>query len=193
MDENQWEEQAHEIVGRGLARELGESRAQVALADHRAGAFRFELAARRSLSASGFKVLMAAVLVINLVVGVAFYLLGAWPVAGFCGLDVALVWWAFKSNYTSGRIAETLELTPARLTLTRMHPSGSTERFDFNPYWVRVRLNEQPDGRNQLRLLSHGLDFPFARFLSDDERRDFAESLTAALLAARSARGTYLD
>jgi uncharacterized membrane protein len=188
MDDNDPSEQALEIVGRGLSRQLGRSRATVALADHPAGLFRFELAAHRSLGATGFTVLMVAVVLINLVVGVAFYLLGAWPVLGFCGLDVVLIYWAFKANYRSGLLAETIELTPSLLTLTRIHPSGSREHFEFNPYWVRVRLSEQRDGRNDLRLSSHGQEFHFARFLSDDERRDFAESLTGALLAARSAR-----
>ena len=77
------------------------------------------------------------------------------------------------------------------LTLTRVHPSGSTETFEFNPYWVRVRLAERGDGRNELHLASHGEQFHFARFLSDDERRDFAESLTGALFAARSASNRF--
>ena len=187
MDENGPDEQARMVVGRGLARQLGRSRAEVALADQRAGRFRFELMSHRSLGRQGFAVLMVAVLLINLVVGVTFYVAGAWPVLGFCGLDVVLLYWAFKANYRGGMLTETIELTPDMLLLTRRHPSGSRERFEFNPYWVRVRLDEQTDGRNMLRLASHGQEFHFARFLSDDERRDFAESLTAALLAARSA------
>lgn len=188
MDENDAEVQALAVVGRGLARELGASRARVALADQRGGNYRFELASQRSLGPAGFAVLMMALIAINLVVGVVFYIAGAWPVLGFCGLDVALVYWAFKANYRSGRLTETLVLTPALLTLVRVHPSGSRERFEFNPYWVRVRLAEQRDGRNELRLASHGKAFHFARFLSDDERRDFAESLAAALVAARTAK-----
>lgn len=188
MDDNDAETQARAIVGRGLARELGASRARVALANRQAGTFRFELVSHRSLGRTGFYVLMIAVIAINVVVGSAFYAVGAWPVLGFCGLDVALLYWAFTINYRAGRLSETLELTPALLTLTRIHPSGSREQFEFNPYWVRVRLAEERDGRNELRLASHGQEFYFARFLSDDERRDFAESLSGALLAARSAR-----
>ena len=188
MDENEPDDQAFEIVGRGLTRELGQSRARTALADQRLGHFRFELQAYRSLGATGFAVLMAAVIAINTIVGGAFYLLGAWPVLGFCGLDIALIYLAFKANYRSGRLSEAIDLTPALLTLTRVHPSGISERIEFNPYWVRVRLAEQTDGRNELKLTSHGQEVKFARFLSDDERRDFAGSLAGALLAARTAR-----
>ncbi len=186
MDDKEYEAQAREIVGLGLARELGTSRARATLSDERSGNFRFELIAYRSLDKTGFMILMSAVIVINLIVGLVFMSMGAWPILGFCGLDVALIYWAFKMNYRSGRAAESIDLTPDVLTLTRIHPSGSCERFEFNPYWVRVRLAGRPDGRNELLLYSHGEGFSFARFLSDDERRDFAQSLTGALLAVRN-------
>ena len=191
MDENEADEQARSIVGLGLARELGDSRARTALADQRHGHYRFELISYRSLGRNGFAIVMAVVIVLNLLIGGAFFLLGAWPVLGFCGLDVALIYLAFKVNYRDGRLSETIDLTPGLLTLTRVHPSGNRERFEFNPYWVRVRLSQRVDGRNELRLASHGREFDFARFLSDDERRDFAHDLSGALAAARSTRAVF--
>jgi uncharacterized membrane protein len=188
MDDKDARSQALEVVGRGLARELGTSRAHTALADGPAGLFRFELVAHRSLSRAGFYVVMAIVVIVNAAVGGVFMALGAWPVLAFCGLDILLVYWAFTANYRAGRQRETIEITPAMFVLTRVHPSGSRERFEANPFWVRVRLAESRDGRNELCLISHGEELHFARFLSDDERRDFAGSLTAALMAARSAR-----
>jgi uncharacterized membrane protein len=193
MDDYDDEAQARAIVGLGLARHLGASRARTALADERGGNFRFELIAYRSLDQISFKILMTLVVAINLIVGVIFLIAGAWPILAFCGLDVALIYWAFKINYRAGRASETIDLTPQMLTLTRIHPSGSSERFEFNPYWVRVRLPQRPDGRNELLLYSHGQGFHFARFLSDDERRDFAQSLTGALLAARNTSYRNLD
>lgn len=119
--------------------------------------------------------------------GLAFLLNGAWPVFGFFGLDVALVYLAFRLNYRSGRLYETVDLTPQTLTVTRVHPSGAREKYDFNPYWVRVRLAEAPHGGNDLRLATHGQEFAFARFLTDEERRDFSHALSGALAAARTA------
>lgn len=189
MDDAEYEKQALEPEGRGLTRELGQSRAITRLADRRDGTFKFELVAHRSLGPNGFFLLMLAMVVINAVVGLVFVMAGAWPIMGFCGLDVLLLYWAFKANYRAGRASELIDLAPDHLLFTRIHPSGSRERFEFNPYWVRARLNEGTGGRNELMLVSHGREFPFARFLSDDERRDFAESLSAALAVSRSVSG----
>lgn len=188
MNENDDETQARIEFGRGLSRQLGRSRALTEVADRKQGRYRFRLISYRSLSRAGFRALMAVVIAVNLAVGGAFLTLGAWPVLAFCGLDIALVYVAFKLNYKSGLLTETIELSPAAMTLTRDHPSGRRETFEFNPYWVRIRLKEQADGRNALQLASHGQELRFASFLSDDERRDLAENLTGALLCARGAR-----
>lgn len=150
--------------------------------------FHVVLTAHRSLGPKGFMLLMALFGGVSFFTGIVFLTLGAWPVFAFFGLDVALVYLAFKLNYRSGKLHELVDLTPAALTITRIHPSGVRENFDFNPYWVRVALQEWPDGRTDLRLASHGQEFPFARFLNDDERREFADILRQALVANR---GTF--
>lgn len=151
------------------------------------GAFRAVLHPHRSLDPRGFLILMSAIGGVSFVTGMVFLMMGAWPVFGFFGLDVALIYIAFRLNYRSGRLYELVELTPEALTVTRVHPSGKRESFDFNPYWVRVRLAEDHSGRTDLRLGSHGNEISFGRFLTDDERRDFSSALSGALHDARIA------
>lgn len=120
--------------------------------------------------------------------GLVFFLLGAWPIVGFCGLDVLLVYLAFRLNYRAGRIYETISLTREKLILTRVHPSGRQETFGFNPYWARVRCTtDRPDGRTSLRLMERGKAVLFGQFLTDDERREFADALSGALVTTRGA------
>jgi uncharacterized membrane protein len=152
------------------------------------GAFRAVLHQHRSLSPTGFLILMTAIGCVSFAMGMVFLAMGAWPVFGFFGLDVALIYLAFKLNYRSGRLYETVELTSEILTVTRVHPSGKRENFDFNPYWVRVLLAQRADGRTDLQLASHGREFSFGRFLTDDERRDFSNALSTAISQARVAR-----
>lgn len=150
--------------------------------------FRAVLSPHRSLSAAGFVLLMSALCLVSFVSGMAFVLMGAWPVAGFFGLDVLLIYIAFKVNYRAGRAYETVELTPQRLTLTRYDARGRSRAFEFNPYWVRVLCPEAPDGRTELKLAASGQELGFGQCLTDEERREFAAVLKDALAGARQAR-----
>jgi uncharacterized membrane protein len=146
----------------------------------------FVLHPHRSLSPYGFLILMTTISVVSFILGMTFLMMGAWPVMGFFGLDVALIYGAFKWNYRSGRIYETIALSPGILKLTRVHPSGRREEYDFNPYWTRVRCTtDRPDGRTSLRIAAQGKEILFGQFLTDDERREVADALTGALVTAR--------
>ena len=151
------------------------------------------LTPHRSLSPTGFMVLMTAVCIVSFGTGFLFFILGAWPVIGFMGLDVALIYIAFKLNYRSGRLYETVDLRPEALTVTRVQPSGKAQSWSFNPYWVRLDLQDRIGRASELSIASHGKRLVFASFLSDPERQDFAEALSAALSTAKSpmpARGS---
>ncbi|WP_088348432.1 MULTISPECIES: DUF2244 domain-containing protein [Rhodomicrobium] len=142
----------------------------------------------RSLGRKGFITLMSVISGVSFLTGIAFYLKGAWPVFGFFGLDVLLVYGAFKLNYRAARLYETVELTDEQLTVTRIHPSGRAESWSFNPYWVRLELEEIDNAANRLSLRSHGRELRIGTFLSDDEKRGFAHALGAALYDVRGSR-----
>jgi uncharacterized membrane protein len=140
----------------------------------------------RSLGPAGFMVLMTAVCLVSFGTGTLFYLLGAWPVIGFMGLDVVLIYIAFKLNFRALRLYETVDLTQDALTITRVAPSGRAQSWSFNPYWVRLSLQERIGRSSELSLASHGKRLVFASFLTDAEREDFASALSSALSSARS-------
>jgi uncharacterized membrane protein len=152
---------------------------------HSTSQFHALLTPHRSLPPTGFMILMSAVCLVSFGTGLLFYRLGAWPVIGFMGLDVLLIYVAFKLNYRTGRLYETVDLKEDALTVTRVQPSGKEERWSFNPYWVRLKLEPRVGRSSELSLISHGTRLSFASFLSDYEREDFAEALVAALAAAK--------
>lgn len=139
----------------------------------------------RSLSPRGFFLLMAAIGGASFAAGLAFLLAGAWPVIGFMGLDVLLIYWAFKLNYHAAKIHERVDLTDDRLMVTRVLPSGRQKSWEFNPYWVRCKLLSRPGRVSQLSLSSHGKILIFGTFLSPEEKEDFAMALSGALHDAR--------
>ena len=110
------------------------------------------LTPHRSLGPKGFMVLMAAVCAVSFATGMLFYLLGAWPVIGFMGLDVALIYVAFKLNFRALKRYETVDLTKDALTVTRVAPSGKSQSWSFNPYWVRLSLEPRLGQSSELSL-----------------------------------------
>ena len=135
----------------------------------------------RSLNRTGFLVLMGVLLAFNGFLGVLFLVAGAWPIAGFMGADVLLVYLAFRINYRSGRLYEEVRLTDTDLTVVRVWPSRSRRQWQFEPYWLRVHMDDPPRHESQLRLVSHGETLVIGAFLSPDERADLAQALRAAL------------
>ncbi|TMJ57640.1 MAG: DUF2244 domain-containing protein, partial [Alphaproteobacteria bacterium] len=53
----------------------------------------------RSLPPRGFRLLMLGLGLLSLVAGICFVAAGAWPICGFFGLDVALLYLAFRISY----------------------------------------------------------------------------------------------
>jgi len=139
----------------------------------------------RSLNRGGFIALMAALGVVSFTAGMVFLLAGAWPVFGFFGLDVALVWLAFRLNYRSGRLVERVRLTCQALEVERIAASGRASRWRFQPYWLRVVLEDRGEHHSRLALRSHGKELVIGAFLSPPERASLCAALTAALARCR--------
>ena len=142
----------------------------------------------RSLSARGFAILMLAIAACTFAIGLSFWLLGAWPVVGFCGLDLVLIQFAFRMNYRAARAAEEIRLTHELLSVTKISASGIAVETGFNPYWARVEVDRHPEfGVTGVRIASHGNRLDVARFLGPRERETFADALGAALASLRAA------
>jgi uncharacterized membrane protein len=146
--------------------------------------WRATLTPHRSLSREGFVILMSVIAGLNFAGGLFFYLIGAWPVVGFMGLDVVLIWWAFRANFADARRAEHIEITPHELVLRRLAESRPAQEQRFARRWVQVEL-EEDRGREligPLYLRFRGKRTEIASFLGAQERLAFAQALKVALI-----------
>jgi uncharacterized membrane protein len=150
--------------------------------------WRATLTPHRSLSRGGFVALMVVIAALNFGVGLYFFSIGAWPVMGFMGLDVALVWWAFRRNYADARVAENIEITEHEVVLERLSEKHPPQEHRFVRRWVRVELEEDKVREliGPLYLRSSDRRMEIARFLSPPERQAFAHALKAALINPHS-------
>jgi uncharacterized membrane protein len=144
------------------------------------------LTPHRSLSRTGFLVLMAFVSAVSFAAGLAFLLMGAWPVLGFFGLDVLAIYWAFRVNFRHAEATEEIRVTPSELWVRRVSHRGHVVEWVLNPLWVRLEQKAHAEfGIEKLYLVSKGRRISVARFLGADEKASFAKALTAALQAAK--------
>ena len=145
--------------------------------------FRFHalLYPNRSLSRDGFRRVIGLVVGINLLNAVIYFTVGAWPVAVFCGVDILIVWLAFRASYVAGRKHERIMLTDDALWVSRVLPSGHETRWRLDPLAARVRIDRPVRHDTQLRLVQRGRTVILASFLSPKERGELADALDAAL------------
>src|SRR5580693_5356740 len=86
--------------------------------------FAARLTPHRSLSRAGFLLLMAVLGGVSFAAGMVFLMLGAWPVFGFFGLDVLLVYWAFRANYRAAAAHEEVTVTASELRVRQVSHRG---------------------------------------------------------------------
>jgi uncharacterized membrane protein len=148
--------------------------------------FAARLTPHRSLSRAGFVLVMAVLGGVSFAAGTVFLLIGAWPVFGFFGLDVLLVYWAFRTNYRAAAAYEEVVVTPSELRVRKVSHRGQVAEWALNPLWARLDYEiDEEFGLQRLYLVSRGRKLVIAAFLPPQERESFAAALAAALAEAK--------
>lgn len=144
------------------------------------------LTPHRSLNRVGFWILIGAYGAVSFIAGIAFLLMGAWPVFGFFGLDVLLLYWALRLNYRHARAYEEVKVTASALTLRQVSHRGRAREWVLNPLWVRLdKVVHEEFGIERLSLVSRGKELAIASFLGPEEKASFAKALGRALAEAK--------
>jgi uncharacterized membrane protein len=145
------------------------------------------LTPHRSLGPHGFALVMAVMVAMSAATGFVFWRLGAWPVPGFLGFDVLLVYCAFRLSYRQARAVEEIILTHSLLTVRRIAPDGRSAATDVNSYWARLEIDRHPEfGILRMAIAWQNRRLAIGNFLGPDERETFAREFSAALHAARA-------
>jgi uncharacterized membrane protein len=129
---------------------------------------------------------MIAAFAFSALVSLPFYLMGAWPVIGFMGLDVLALYVAFRASFRSARAYEDLRLTPLELFFARVSVRGARREWRFNPAWVRFeRIEHEEFGTQRLSLVSKGRSLEVGAFLGPEQKAELASKFSRALALAR--------
>src|SRR3979490_3173050 len=118
----------------------------------------------RSLGGAGFLVLMAAIGGVSFAAGNGFLIPGAWPGVGFFGLDVGLIYWAFRINYRAAKAYEEVMVTTSELRVRKVSHRGRVAEWSLNPLWVRLDPDTHEEfGIERIFLVSRGRKPPIRR------------------------------
>jgi len=141
----------------------------------------------RSLDQNGFLILMLCLGAISFVSGMLFLMVGAWPVLGFFGLDMLLIYLAFRWNYASGRSFEEVCVSRTEILIRKVGPGKRRKEYRFNPAWVRLSITKLEDeGVTKISLMNRGQAVDIGSFLNPDDRTSFAGAIANALATAKA-------
>lgn len=142
----------------------------------------FSLVARRnnSLGSTGRLAVFASIFVVSIGIAAAFAAFGAWLILPFAGLEMLVLFFAFRYVERHATDYERIEIDGDTVTV-EWFSAGAGHRREFNRCWAR--LIESGDG-SRIALRSHGRELEIGRYLGDEQRLDLARALKRRLGAA---------
>lgn len=142
----------------------------------------------RSLSRRGLAGLIIAVAGASGLTALLFFLLGAWPVAGFSGAEILLAVILIRAHARVARESEVVLLSERRLRVIHTDRKGGRREMALDPSWLRAELQERPGRVPALLLVGGRRRHEIAARLGEAEKRDLAAALAEALHAWRNPR-----
>jgi uncharacterized membrane protein len=148
--------------------------------------FAAKLTPHLPMGRKGIRAIIVLVAILATIPGIIFFSLGAWPIVGFMGLDVALIWWALSASQSDGKRFEEVTLWPDQLELKQVDGKGKETLTRFDPYFVKLVIDRDYNERTTaLHLRTRDRDVVVGAFLNADEKASFAKAFGTALKRAR--------
>ena len=135
----------------------------------------------RSLSPRGLRILLGAIMALCCGTSTVFWLLGAWPVVGFSGVEILLAVTLLRLNAQARKESELVRLSARGLHVIRTDAKGRGTEVTLPPAWLRLSLEEIPGRVPRLVLGARGAWTEIASSLGELEKRDLAAALQQAL------------
>ncbi len=135
----------------------------------------------RSLTRAGLRWLVGFICLLSTLVSLGFFYLGAWPVIGFNGAEIALAVVLLRRNARASRASEMLLLSEEGLRVVRTDIAGRRVERRLQSAWLRAELEERAGRVPALWLSDRGGRMEVGAELGEAEKRDLAAALTTAL------------
>ena len=114
-------------------------------------------------------------------IGISFYVLGAWPVLGFMGFEILLIYIAFKILFYKNKFYEHIILDNEKLNILFKKKNKIIKKIELEPTWVQVKIEKIYENEDTLILSSHGKKIILANYLIPEERLKLAGKIKSGL------------
>lgn len=150
--------------------------------------FEAALVPHRSLSPRGLRLLLALLGLLSFYTMTLLWLIGAWPVIGFSGVEVGLAIALIRVHGRGARPCELVVLSERALRIVRTDARGRRRECVLEPGWLNVQLVERRGRVPALLLVARGVREEIGAALGEAAKRELAHSLAAALHRLRNPR-----
>ena len=151
------------------------------MSPHSSAAFEAVIIPHRSLTRAGLRWLVGVICLLSTLISLGVWYIGAWPVIGFDGAEIALALVLLRRNARASRASEMLLLSDEGLRVVRTDMAGRRVERRLQSAWLRAGLEERPGRVPALWLSDRGGRMEVGAELGEAEKRDLAAALAAAL------------
>ena len=144
----------------------------------------------RSLTTRGLNRVMLILGAFSAVFSLGFLLVGAWPVVGFLGAEILVLWLAFQWSFRAQTARTYVRVTADEVDVRKVDGWGRERRASMASHFARVEFDRTATGPNALRLATSRTAYPLGEFLTPRGREPFARRLMQAISDARRERHT---
>jgi uncharacterized membrane protein len=132
-----------------------------------------------SLGARGRRRVFAFLFAVSIGIAGGFAYAGAWPVLPYAGVEMLVLYCAFRWMDRHAGDYERITITDGRVEI-EVREAGQCRREALSRYWARVVNREG----GTLALRSHGREIEIGRHLDEEQRRALAREIGSRLGAA---------
>ena len=131
-----------------------------------------------SLSSAGRRFVFAFILTVSFGIAGAFSLVfGAWPILPFAGIEMAVLYVAFRHIDRHAADYERITIRGDSVAV-EVREGTRIAHFELNRYWAQVVCEHEGA---HLALRSHGREIEVGRHLCDEQRLEMARGLAREL------------
>ena len=135
----------------------------------------------RSLNKIGFITMMVVLCGFSFITGIIFMKKGAWPVFGFFGLDILLVYIFFRLSFKSGKEFEIVNLTKKKLIIKKYKEKKIIKTYILDANWVKIQIQNPLEHSSKLQISSKNKSIIIGSFLRLDEKIEVLQNIENAL------------